>query len=98
MKIKSLVTGYAGTSLLVLTLCGSLALNVYQALKLNGVFAPRSPEVRVGTKLPAQFTVTDAEGKPALLNLAEDSRPTVVYVLSPLCGWCKRNEANIKAL
>jgi hypothetical protein len=97
-SIKALAAEYAGTSLLVLALCASLAMNVYQALKLKGAFVESPPAVRAGMRIPIPLAVTDADGKPASLNFAEDSRPTVVYVLSPLCGWCKRNEANIKAI
>ena len=97
-SIRTFVGKYGGTTLLVFTLCTSLGLNVYQALEIRGAFVPRAPEVRVGAKLPSPFAVTDPDGRSAALNFAEDPRPTVVYVLSPLCGWCARNEANIKAL
>ena len=97
-KAKLFLSNYAGTSLLALALCASLSFNVYQALEMRGAFVPSPPEVRVGTKIPTPFAVTDPDGKSVALNFADDSRPTVIYVLSPLCGWCKRNEANIKAV
>lgn len=94
---KSFLAQNVGTAVLVAALSVSLGLNVYQGLKLRGAFAPATG-VHAGAKLPTSLPVLDQDGKPALLNFAEDSRPTVVYVLSPLCGWCKRNEANIKTL
>lgn len=94
---KSFFSQNLGTVVLVAALSASLGLNVYQGLKLKGAFAPVTG-VRAGTKFPARLPVLDQDGKPAELNFAQDSRSTVLYVLSPLCGWCKRNEANIKAL
>jgi hypothetical protein len=95
--VKPFLKQNAGTILLIGTLFVSLGLNVYQGLKLKGALDPVSG-VRAGARFPISLPVLDAAGKPAVLNFAEDSRPTVVYVLSPLCGWCKRNEANIKTL
>lgn len=95
---KDFIRHHAGTALLISALCASLGFNVYQALEIREAFVPRAPEVHAGAKLPLSLSVVDTEGKPASLTFADDSRPTVVYVLSPLCGWCKRNEANIKAL
>jgi len=95
--VKPFLKQNAGTVLLISILFASLALNVYQGLTLAGAFVPVSG-IRAGAKFPISLPVLDAAGQPAVLNFAEDSRPTVVYVLSPLCGWCKRNEANIKAL
>jgi hypothetical protein len=87
----------AGTVFLVFALFASLTLNVYQGLDARGAFAP-VPGVKVGAKLPGSIPLVDQDGKPAVLAFADDSRKSVLYVLSPLCGWCKKNEANIKAL
>lgn len=97
-SLRVVLRGYAGTLLLVLALGASLSFNVYQALELKGAFVEPPPAVRAGTDLPMQLSVADADGKPVALNFADGSRRTVVYILSPLCGWCKRNEANIKAI
>jgi Redoxin len=32
------------------------------------------------------------------LRYDADARPTLMYVFSPTCGWCKRNHANLKKL
>src|SRR5438270_703025 len=94
---RSVLSQNVGTVLLVTMLTVSLAVNVYQGLKLKGAFAPVA-EVQAGMKFPLRLPVLDQDGNPAELSFAQDSRPTVVYVLSPLCGWCKRNEANVKTL
>lgn len=97
-SIKTLIVSYAGTLLLSAVLLASLTLNVYQALILKGAFLERTPAVRVGANFPVLWPLSDPDGKPVTLNLALDTRSTVLYILSPACGWCKRNEANIKAL
>lgn len=96
-KSKSFLSQNLGTLVLVMVLSVSLGLNVYQGLKLKGAFAPATG-VQAGMRFPQRLPLLDQDGKSAELSFAQDSRPTVLYVLSPLCGWCKRNEANIKAL
>jgi hypothetical protein len=45
----------------------------------------------------AAIPVIDALGSRTEIRFDSD-RPTVLYVLSPRCGWCSRNEDNIRAL
>jgi len=97
MSVLKFLRKNLGTVALLCTLTASLGFNVYQALTLRGFFV-RPTGVRVGTKLPTPLPVADQDGRQVSLNFAEDARPTVLYVLSPLCGWCKRNEDNVKAL
>jgi hypothetical protein len=52
--------------------------------------------VPVGTDL-SSLPVLDAEGRPAKLSFTANS-PTVIYVLSPTCGWCRKNEQNMRVL
>lgn len=59
--------------------------------------APAAQGIRPGTQLPVPLPVVDQHGNRVSLTFAA-GRPTVLYVLSPLCGWCSRNEANIAAL
>jgi hypothetical protein len=95
--VKSFLSKNAGTASLVVVLAGSLGLNVFLALKLRsaGSVSVAVP-TKVNAKLPSPLSLLDADGKPTQLTF-DDSRPTVLYVFSPLCGWCKRNEANIKS-
>nr|WP_164981586.1 TlpA disulfide reductase family protein [Silvibacterium dinghuense] len=77
----------------------SLGLNVY--LARNGGLKPHPKPIvplEAGASLPSSIAMEDATGKPVTLEFADDKRPTVLYVLSPQCGWCKRNEENMKAL
>lgn len=87
-----------GTISLVLALAVSLGFNVYLARRGSSV-VPRSPQIiKLNTRLPSSLPVKDIAGNPASLSFTDDSRATVLYVFSPFCGWCKRNEANIKEL
>lgn len=93
---KSFVSKNAGTAALMLALCSSLGLNVFLAHQAG---YPRKAVVvlKENMKLPSPLPLLDADGKPVSLAF-DDQRPTVLYVLSPQCGWCKKNESNIKTL
>lgn len=95
-SLKSFLSKSAGTASLVFVLAPSLGLNVYQGLELRGGFLHPAAPTKVDAKFPSPLPLLDADGKPTQLAF-DDSRPTVMYVFSPLCGWCKKNEANIKS-
>jgi hypothetical protein len=38
------------------------------------------------------------DGKPLTISYDGTNKPTVFYVISPSCIWCKRNQANIAKL
>lgn len=59
-------------------------------------FPPRV--LAIGTQLPATLHIDSADGRSFTLDFAADSRPTVLYILSPICEWCRSNETNIKTL
>jgi AhpC/TSA family len=44
------------------------------------------------------LAVADLSGRKVNLSWASDKRPTLVYVFTPSCPWCKRNLPNITAL
>lgn len=98
-SFKSVIKESAGTLSLISVLVLSLGLNVYLARKarFGGTRAPLIPAIKVNTVLPSPLQLLDATGKATQL-VFDGSRPTVIYVLSPACGWCRKNEANIKAL
>lgn len=89
----------AGTGSLVIALALSLGLNVYLAREIprGRLPFPVAKTIGVNFKVPSPLPLLDVNGKTTQL-VFNDSRPTVIYVFSPLCGWCKKNEANIKAL
>lgn len=83
----------------VLTL--SLSLNLYLGWRVREFYATRKQERRqigipVGANL-SSLPVRDLEGQPARINFSTGI-PTVIYVLSPTCGWCRSNEKNMHAL
>lgn len=79
----------------------SLGVNVWLGLEVRRSrhAGPAAPEVRIkpGDKLPA-LQALDAEGRPATLSASDDARPTVFYLYSHSCGWCKRNQPAVAAL
>lgn len=98
-SLKDLIGRNVGTAALITMLTLSLGLNVY--LARNGGLRPHPtpvPPLKAGASVPSSINLEDVTGKPVRVNFADDSRPTVLYVLSPQCGWCKRNEGNMKAL
>lgn len=98
-SLKNVIGRNIGTAALTIMLALSLGLNVY--LAHNGALRSRPQpiaQLKPGAALPPSINVQDVTGKPVRVNFADDTRPTVLYVLSPQCGWCKRNESNMKAL
>ena len=80
-------------------LCASVGANVMQARRGRALagelrFYQRSGGLASGARLP-DLKAQDLSGKQ--VDLRYDS-PTVIYVFSPFCGWCRRNEANIRQL
>lgn len=50
-----------------------------------------------GMRLPP-LTAQDMAGQNVTIRFDEVEHPTLLYVFSPACGWCKKNEDNIKSL
>lgn len=44
------------------------------------------------------FTAVDLDGKQQTISYAATNKPTVLYVISPSCIWCERNNENIEQL
>jgi len=97
-SLKLFLKTNAGTCALVLVLISSLSLNVFLSIKLGRFLFPPPVAIKVKTTIRSPLDVQDQSGNPTSLTFVGQSRPTVLYVLSPNCGWCKRNEANIRAL
>lgn len=53
--------------------------------------------LRPGAAVPA-FTAKDVFGRAVSITYSHTGRPTVIYVFSPTCGWCRKNERNIHEL
>src|SRR5258708_38181114 len=52
--------------------------------------APASPDVLLGEAV-APLRVKTLDGKPETIAYATQSQPTVLYVFTPSCPWCRRN-------
>lgn len=82
----------------MLLLVASLSLNVYLGWKVRqGGGAPQNATKLAPGTLIDPVTASGPDGKP--VTIAYDAgKPTVFYVISPSCIWCKRNQANINKL
>jgi hypothetical protein len=99
-RCSTKMIGWRPALMLVFILLASLSLNVWLGLGVRG--SGRSSAQRASRSGPAagliirNLEVKDAEGKRVLLEFA--GQPTVLYVYSPSCTWCRRNLSNIKRL
>jgi peroxiredoxin len=100
MSFRKLLAESGGLALLIAVLVGSLTLNVVLGWKVGSFTtnkqALRRASVQEHILLPAIPALT-LEGTREWITFS-DSRPTVLYILSPSCSWCERNEANIEKL
>ena len=53
--------------------------------------------ITAGMRLPP-LTAQDMSGQSITIRYDETDRPTLLYVFTPACGWCKKNEDNISSL
>jgi hypothetical protein len=80
---------------LLLLLAASLSGNVYLGrLLLRPPGAP-APPLAKGAAVPP-LPVTSLDGRPQTVSY--EGQPTVLYVFSPTCPWCRRNIPNLKQL
>lgn len=80
----------------------SLAINLLLTRRLANakkiVTAMKSEsQLGEGDKLPP-MTAKDLQGQIVKLDYKNTNRPTVVFVISPTCGWCTKNIMNMRAL
>ncbi|HET6975590.1 MAG TPA: TlpA disulfide reductase family protein [Pyrinomonadaceae bacterium] len=82
----------------LLLLVASLCLNVYLGLKVKQGAVPQSTaKLAPGMKIDPVYAL-GADGKPLTISYDATNKPTVLYVITPSCIWCKRNQANIDKL
>jgi hypothetical protein len=83
--------------MMLAALVASLVLNAVLAVQMSRRPAskPAVGDSMIGKRAPEIFG--HRVGGPRS-RLATFGRPTIVYVISPRCGWCARNTANITAL
>lgn len=79
-------------------LLGSLTLNVALGLHIRNSASVRPGEVG-GTKVGAKVTpVALVESPGGLRELGFHGEQTILYIMSPTCGWCARNIENIRTI
>jgi len=80
----------------------SLAINLLLARRVAslkrtiGVLKAES-QLALDDKLPA-IVAKDPQGRTAVLDYSETQLPTVVFIITPTCGWCTKNVMNMRAL
>jgi peroxiredoxin len=87
--------------LVVLVVC-SLGVNLLLTRKVSRLKAyiplmKSEGQLVKGDRVPS-FTAKDPQGQPAVLDYGGTNLPTVVFVITPTCGWCTKNMENIKTL
>lgn len=92
---SSPVRGNRLDGFLLLLLVGSLSLNVYLGWKvkqggLKQDIAKLSPGMKVDP-----VTAVGLDGQPVTISYNSTNKPTVFYVITPSCIWCRRNQANV---
>jgi peroxiredoxin len=80
----------------------SLAINLLLArrvanLKRTVGTIKAESRLALGDTLPA-IVAKDPQGHPAKLDYSETPLPTVVFIITPTCGWCTKNIMNMRAL
>ena len=87
--------------LLILLVC-SVITNVLLAhkasrLKDNIAVLKSEASLQPGANAPYILART-IEGTPHLIGFGDSDVPTVLYVFTPQCGWCRKNLDNLRAL
>ena len=96
-KLLDLWNNHGGTVALVAVLCLSLGMNVVLARRLRALEA-RLPETGIEINSPMPTLIgTALDGTPMKVSFKR-SKPTILYVISPKCVWCRRNYENVLAL
>src|SRR5689334_7588172 len=86
---------------IVLLTC-SVVLNLFLARKTNSLKsallqAKGEDALLVGSSLPP-IAAKGLDGRSATISYGPNELPTILYVFTPACGWCRKNLQNIKAL
>lgn len=80
----------------------SLGLNLLLSRRVANlralVYTLRSEtQLSKGDKVP-DIRARDPQGQPAVLEYAGTDLPTVVFIITPKCGWCTKNIMNMRTL
>jgi peroxiredoxin len=96
LKVKGT---HSDVAFLLVLLAASLGFNTFLGREWwrAHMSAPASPDVLLGEVVPP-LRVKTLDGKPETIAYAKQSQPTVLYVFTPSCPWCRRNMNNVKHL
>lgn len=87
---------------LLVILIASLSLNVYLGWKVKrSTDTPPASQntVKLSPGMSVQpITAMNLGGKQETISYAEHGKPTVIYVFTPSCTWCDRNNPNINTI
>lgn len=89
--------------MMLLLLLASLSLNVYLGWRIKQQPPDSSRQAQVVHKLAQNqdippLTVKSLSGQVETIRYSDSAKPTVLYVFSPSCKWCERNNPNVNAL
>jgi len=90
---------HVGDPVLILLLAASLAGNVYQAFRSTGARTAKQEmaAIAVGTHVP-WIEGIGHDGKTGRVILDSRLRPSVVFVLTPDCPWCRNTLPSLERL
>ncbi len=83
-------------------LAGSVCVNVLlmwrvQSLRNRVEYLTQDRLLAVNSSVSA-ISARDLDGKPFVLDYSKNAKPTLLYIFSPTCGWCRRNLRNLGEL
>lgn len=97
-RVRHIHTG----SLLILhsMLILSVGMNVWLATQIGsmGGSSLRPSGTAVGGHLDEVVEFRTLDGEPAYYDFRTAAKSTILYVMSPQCGWCQQNEENVRTL
>lgn len=84
-------------------LIASVGLNVLLAYRLqrqdSSIVAKRAENMlNVGVTVPPIPAKRWGDDRQEVISFSDTNRPTVLYIFTPPCSWCKRNNDNFNAL
>ena len=79
-------------------LIGSLGLNVYLGATRNATRRTNIHELIMEGAHAPKFEGTTLKGLKTQIDYGKDDKETLLYVFSPTCHWCQKNQENIRAI
>ena len=96
---RSKAASLVDKSALLILFAASIALNFFLIARVHQLTQKTSSHqlLTAGATVPSIEAQT-VDGVPGKIDYASASVPTVLYVFTPQCGWCKRNLPDLHAL